>query len=240
LFSRDDVATFVNRYFEPVWESVRPVPIVRIDFGNGNLLTRTLHGNIATYVCSADGQVLDLLAGIYTPTVYLTRLQQFRLLADYVDQQGAAKRAERLRDYHKAQLATMAKNAHPAVLVNLPLPDMGKARIERPLKVILDVGDWARAVAETDAARAKLGGAPKLDSAEDLATWTALVKDTEANESVRRKQVHELLASVSPATPAALTKRIYKDILHADLDDPYLGLGSSLFASYPFKDDKPH
>ncbi len=238
LFSRDDVAAFVNRYFEPVWESVRPVPIVRIDFGNGNVLTRTLHGNIATYVCSADGQVLDLLAGIYTPAVYLTRLQQFRLLANYVDQQGAGKRAERLRDYHKGQLTAMAKNEQPAVLVNLP--DMGKARIERPLKAILVVGDRARAVAETDAARAKLGGDPKLDSAEDLATWKALAQDTEANESVRRKQVHELLASTNSPTPAALTKRIYKDILHADLDDPYLGLGSSLFASYPFKDDKPH
>ena len=57
---------------------------------------------------------------------------------------------------------------------------------------------------------------------------------------MRRKQVHELLASVGPAAPQALTRRLYKDILHADLDDPYLGLGSSLFASYPFKDEKPH
>jgi len=238
LFSREDVAAFVNRYFEPVWESVRPVPIVRIDFGNGNVLTRTLHGNIATYVCSADGQVLDLLAGIYTPAVYLQRLQQFRLLANYVDQQGTAKRAERLRDYHKGQLAALTKDGPPMALLNVA--DRGKARIERGVKAMLVLGDQARAVATRDAALAKAVGEPKLDSLDDLATWKALSKDTETNESVRRKQVHELLASVGPAVPQALTRRIYKDILHADLEDPYLGLGSSLFASYPFKDDRPH
>ena len=97
LFSQESVASFVNENFEPTWETVRPVPIVRIDFGNGTVVTRTLHGNIATYVCTADGQVLDLLAGIYTPAVYVQRLQQFRLLANYADQQGPAQRVERLR-----------------------------------------------------------------------------------------------------------------------------------------------
>jgi hypothetical protein len=230
------VAAFVNRYFEPVWESVRPVPIVRIDFGNGNVLTRTLHGNIATYVCSGDGQVLDLLAGIYTPGVYLQRLQQFRLLANYVDQQGIAKRAERLRDYHKGQLAALTKDGQPMALLNLA--DMSKSRIERGVKAMLVVGDRARAILDREAAQTKALGEPKLDSADDLATWKALAKDTEGNERVRRQQVHELLASVGPTAPQALTRRIYKDILHADLDDPYLGLGSSLFASYPFRDEK--
>jgi hypothetical protein len=39
--------------------------------------------------------------------------------------------------------------------------------------------------------------------------------------------------------PAAVMKRLYKDVLHADLDDPYLGLGPTLFANYAFaKEDK--
>ena len=91
LFSNDQVAQFINGYFEPVWEMVREVPIIRIDFGNGTVLTRTLHGNIATYVCAADGQVLDILAGIYTPAVYMAQLQQFRLLANYAGQEGKEK-----------------------------------------------------------------------------------------------------------------------------------------------------
>ncbi len=65
LFSNDEIADFINTTFEPTWQSVRPVPLVRIDFGNGHVVTRTLHGNIATFVCNADGHVLDILPGIY-------------------------------------------------------------------------------------------------------------------------------------------------------------------------------
>ena len=65
LFSQASVADFVHGAFEPVWESVRPVPIVRIDFGNGNVLTRTLHGNILTSICTPDGFVVDALPVIY-------------------------------------------------------------------------------------------------------------------------------------------------------------------------------
>jgi hypothetical protein len=33
---------------------------------------------------------------------------------------------------------------------------------------------------------------------------------------------------------------MYKEVLNADLDDPYLGLGRVLFANYPFaKEDAP-
>jgi hypothetical protein len=85
LFSRADVVQTINRFFEPAWEMVRPVPVVRIDFGNGQVVTRTLHGNIATSVCTAEGEVLDILPGIYTPQAYREALNQFRLLANYVD-----------------------------------------------------------------------------------------------------------------------------------------------------------
>ena len=41
--------------------------------------------------------------------------------------------------------------------------------------------------------------------------------------------------------PAKVLKPIYKEVLHADLDDPYLGLGTALFENYPFaaEDAKP-
>ena len=54
-----------------------------IDFGNGHTVTRTLHGNVATYVCDADGIVYDVLPGIYTPAEYRRQFDQFRLLHRY-------------------------------------------------------------------------------------------------------------------------------------------------------------
>ncbi len=56
------------------------------------------------------------------------------------------------------------------------------------------------------------------------------------NETFRRRQIHERLAESPLLQPGAVTRWLYRDILHADLDDPYLGLGRVLFANYPFKD----
>ena len=236
LFSRDDVAAFVNQNFEAVWETVRPVPIIRIDFGNGTVLTRTLHGNIATHVCTAEGQALDIMAGIYNPSGYLRRLDQFRLLANYVDQEGKEKRETRLRDYHRSQAEALKVNETPAQFVNMPA--LTKGAIERNLKAMLVPGNLARQM--TDAKRTRDTGKedPKLDSTEDLANWKLLAEDTQVNETVRRRQIDEMLAAKGTVRPEAVTKWLYKDVLHADLDDPYLGLGETLFASYPFKDDK--
>ncbi len=233
LFSQKNVADFISYYFEPVWETVRPVPIVKIDFGNGKEITRTLHGNIATYVCTAEGQALDVLPGIYTPNVYLERLNQFRLLALYVDQQGKEKRGVVLADYHRVQGEALKKSEPPAFLMP-EVRDVGKTiAIERNLKIVLAPG--VKAAGEVPALKEEL----KLDSADDLANWKVLAEDTKINESVRRRQIHELLAGVGLVKPEALKKRIYKEVLNADLDDPYLGLGEVLFANYPFaKEDR--
>jgi hypothetical protein len=55
-----------------------------------------------------------------------------------------------------------------------------------------------------------------------------LEEDTRRNETTRRLQIHEMLASATPIGPAELTRRVYREVLHADLDDPYLGLSDLL------------
>jgi hypothetical protein len=231
------VAEFINRNFEPVWESVRPVPLVRIDFGNGTVLTRTLHGNIASYVCASDGQVLDILPGIYAPAAYVERLNQLRLLANYVDQQGTGHRLARLKTYHDGQRAALAKNQAPPIFFNMA--DMSKSAIEGRIKAVLvPGGKGPRRAGPVQAASAAL---PNFPSGEDLANWRLLVKDTELNETGRRRQIHEMLAAAGSVKPPAVTRRLYKEVLHADLDDPYLGLGPVLFADYAFaREDKVH
>ena len=82
LFSSREVADQINATFEPAWESVRPVPLVTMDFGNGRTVKRTLQGNIATYICVPDGTVYDVLPGIYTPDVYRKQLEALAALAE--------------------------------------------------------------------------------------------------------------------------------------------------------------
>jgi hypothetical protein len=232
LFSNELVASFVATNFEPVWESVRPVPLVHIDFGNGIQITRSLHGNIATSVCTADGRVLDVLPGIYEPRTYLDRLQQFRLLENYAEQarrQGAMDRV--LQSYHQKQADALRKKQNPDRFVNVA--PISKRAIESGIKAVL-MPAGQQAVEGTDRGATGAPSAISLSSPQELAAWRALALDTQLNETTRRTQIHDLLAEAGVVRPEKILKPLYKDVLHADLDDPYLGLGSTLFAGYPF------
>ena len=57
------------------------------------------------------------------------------------------------------------------------------------------------------------------------------------NERIRRKAVHDKLATAGRVQPADVKKWLYKEVLHADLDDPLLGLGPMLNANYPFEEE---
>ena len=52
------------------WQSVRPVPIVTIDFGDGRRVRRTLTGNSLHLILDANGNVLDALPGLVSPDVF--------------------------------------------------------------------------------------------------------------------------------------------------------------------------
>lgn len=197
MFSDNKVSSYINENFEPAWQSVRAVPTINIDFGNGKKVTRTLHGNIVTYVCSPSGIVIDSLPGLYQPAVYVEQLERFHKIAlkmgDPID-------SDSFKNYHRNAKAT------------------------KPLLLVA-----ARTKATDDM--------PDLKSAEEVANWKQLIEETVYSETVRRKQVHSMLANYGTVRPEALTKEMYKEVLHCDLDDPYLGLGQALFANYPFKDD---
>ena len=121
------------------------------------------------------------------------------------------------------------------MLVENRLAAISKRAIENPIKLVLASAAKGEAAGNT-VSNETAADRPKLDSAEDLANWKLLAEDTKINESTRRRQIHETLAGQGPVPPQRITKWLYREVLHADLDDSYLGLGSVLFANYPFKD----
>lgn len=221
LFSNDDIATYINDNFEPAWMMVRPVPMVRIDFGD-RTVTRTLHGNIATYVCTADGTTLDIMPGVYEPSTYFDRLRQFSLLHRWAT--TSRNTAETLRTYHVTQRNAIEAGEQPHELhvqdrKQPSVADFSKVvRIERPVELVLQ-----------PRAEVKRREMPAVDKRFDM-----LKEDTRINESVRRLRIHEKLADAGPLKPPAITKWLYREVLNADLDDPYVGLGKLLFDDYPF------
>lgn len=225
LFSSDEVARYITDNFEPAWESVRPVPIVTIDFGNGHTITRTLNGNVATHVCGSDGKLLDVLPGIYTAEEYRRQLEQFVLLHRY-SQEGVPGGGARLKEYHEKQAGLLAKKEPPAVLMEVRA-GVSILGVERTVQLVAS----GRSNRGVDRAAS---GAPPAPPAEKLAGWKELAEDTRINETVRRRLIHEKLAKAGAVQPKDITKWLYKDVLKADLDDPYLGLGELLNRQYPF------
>jgi len=254
LFSNDFLVKFIHESFEQVWESVRPVPTLTIDFGNGKTITRTLHGNIASYVCTADGQVLDILPGMYSSDAYLNQLNQMWLLHAYLQKKDTSERERALREYHQTQADALAKNIIPGQFTEM---DMSKLRIERSAKNLMIRFLPPRSAAPAPATAPSttvtaMNHAEKADvgkgrierpikkffvsmQKDDVWQWQEFVQDTLINEQSRRLQIHQQLAKIGSPQPAAITRWLYAEVLHADLDDPYLGLGSLLYGSYPFK-----
>jgi hypothetical protein len=214
---------------------VRPVPIIRIDFGNGHVATRTLHGNVASYVCTPDGQVMDILPGIYTPAAYTAALEPPRVLAGSLNPLAPEPRQTRLRDFHRQKAQILRNRAAQAALAQvsaaqpgrggvgprIPEPDVGKGRIERRVEQIVQVPGL------NNGANAAPGPRPR--TAAELANWEALAADTRRNETERRLLIHDRFAGADPVRPEQIKRWLYRDVLHADLDDPYLGLGDDFF-----------
>ena len=80
FYSNKEISDYLRDNFVLHWQSVRPVPRVTIDFGDGRKLERTLTGNSAHYVLASDGTPLDVLPGLYGPQKFLQWLQATRNL----------------------------------------------------------------------------------------------------------------------------------------------------------------
>lgn len=184
MFSDKEIASYINANFEPAWQSVRPVPIITVDMGNGNVVRKTFRGNIGTYVCTTDGDVFDILPGLYSPAQYLQQLHQL----------------------HDQVVALPAGEQRLSKLIAYHLRRRGIAPTEPdPSANLVDAMDGMLEANRTE----------RHNDALDL--------DTAVNQTARRELIHEKLATAGLTTPDSVKHWLYKNVLHADIDDPYLG-----------------
>lgn len=100
LYSNKGISDFLRANYILHWQSVRPVPRVTIDFGDGRKLERTLTGNSAHYVLASDGTPLDVLPGLYSPLAFRQWLWDLRDLQLKYASMSAAERPAGLRKFH--------------------------------------------------------------------------------------------------------------------------------------------
>ncbi len=74
LYPNEEVSALLHDRFVLHWQSVRPVPTVTIDFGDGRKLERTLTGNSIHYILDSDARPLDALPGLYGPKAFVRGL----------------------------------------------------------------------------------------------------------------------------------------------------------------------
>ena len=101
LYANANVSQFLRDNFVLHWSSERPVPKVTVDFGAGRVLCTTIAGNSAHYVLDADGRVIDVLPGLYSPVAFQRELEALLPLARQSPPLDDADRTARIRELVK-------------------------------------------------------------------------------------------------------------------------------------------
>jgi hypothetical protein len=70
LYPNAQVGAMMRDRFILHWKSVRPAPVITIDFGDGRKLERTVTGNSIHYVLDSEGRLLEAMPGLYGPTAF--------------------------------------------------------------------------------------------------------------------------------------------------------------------------
>jgi hypothetical protein len=208
LYANAEVSAYLRDHFVLHWESVRPVPVITIDMGDGRKVVRTITGNSIHYVLDRRGRVVDGLPGLYGAKTFLQSLSdavpaatQAATLDDGQFQQSVRQRAGQrmaaLRTAWKADLAAVGGKlppAPPTVTVNGVFPTaeragiiaVGKGKVEAPVLAQI-MPDQQLAAATTDALWEKIAALHTADAALD-------------------QNVQQLMMLKNPATAAAAMK----------------------------------
>ena len=103
LYANREVSDYLRDHFVLHWKSVRPVPHITIDFGDGRKMERTITGNSIHYVLDSNGEVVDAIPGLYGARAFLDVLKTAEPFARESAKSQPA-RAKMLERFHVARL----------------------------------------------------------------------------------------------------------------------------------------
>ena len=109
LYANAEVSAYLREHYVLHWKSVRPVPRITIDMGDGRKIERTITGNSIHYVLDANGDVVDALPGLYGPRAFLTGLKSAEPVAQQAAKMDSSARARLLENYHTTGLAGLTQ-----------------------------------------------------------------------------------------------------------------------------------
>ena len=122
LYSNTEISSVLRDRFVLHWQSVRPAPVITIDFGDGRKLERTITGNSIHYVLDSSGQVLEALPGLYGPQAFLRGIADAEDLFKSLNGKSDQERMVQLAGYYQVHA-----NKLSAAFMNDTLKIGGKA-----------------------------------------------------------------------------------------------------------------
>jgi hypothetical protein len=109
LYPNAEVGRYLADHFILHWKSVRPVPRITIDMGDGRRIERTITGNSIHYILDADGNPIDALPGLYGAKTFLAELDRAISAEQQASKLNGPDRERFLVTYHSARLTEIRK-----------------------------------------------------------------------------------------------------------------------------------
>lgn len=107
LYSNATVSQTLGEKYVLHWQTVRPAPKVTIDFGDGRKIERTITGNSIHYITDENGDLLDALPGLYSPTRFHDWLTETEKNFQIWRKKPRQHRALFVKYWHREQLGSL-------------------------------------------------------------------------------------------------------------------------------------
>jgi len=237
LYPDQAVSRLLGERYVLHWRSVRPVPVVTIDFGDGRRLTRTLTGNSAHLVLDARGRPVDALPGLYDAPSFVRLAAAAADLAEVTVILDGERRRGKLAGWHRARRASLERAWSAALAAAAGREEIAwgwlaaartsgalpsdRSEILRRFPSARDAGELAKTKMMVER--------PLLDKLEPLAR--SIAEDGARNEHDLHRKVHaHFAAGRAGEDPETLTEWIYRELFKMPFDDPWLGLRADAYA----------
>lgn len=252
LYPNADVNQILRNDFVLHWQSVRPVPKVTIDFGDGRTLERTLTGNSIHYVLDPKGRPVDGIPGLHGAKAFAGLITRAGTLARKTAPLDGAARKTALREFHGTRIEAIAAewNRDLTKLGIAPAPSKSKGADRLAVLEKASADHWNE-IAERHAGDVALDDASRRASRKLLppSAWDAgrlamtkrvvedpmlrqfdvlqrsLALDGVTNEFTLHPKLHRWFEEGSAEDDVSrLNERAYRELFLMPLDDPWLGL----------------
>ena len=216
LYPNKEVSKLLREQFVLHWSSERPVPVTTIDFGDGRKIQTTFTGNSVHYIFDSSGRVLDALPGLYTPGMFIERLNDVHDLSTRLARESGPRWSHALANFHASrrwdiQLAKLTNR----LIAGIAQPK-SRMRVEASPPTAADAATMgiAKALTEKDLFRAAGKSVPAI-----LEIPPGLKEKLKVEELLDEKSMKVFQAKLPPGTGDAERLRIAKNFVDSALMD---------------------